>query len=369
MSVVLHKCKILLLVVAPLVGVIIAIVMLWNRYVFLSDILLMLVLQLLFTVGVTIGYHRMLTHGSFKAGKAVRAFFVICGCMAIEGQPLAWVATHVKHHAHSDEDDDPHSPVKSFWHAHMGWLFDPKSFADPKVYCPHLLEDTFLVRVDAMYWVWVVLAFGIPAVIGGWSGFIWGGLVRVFITTHVTWSVNSICHTFGKRAFETTDESRNNWIIGLLGFGEGWHNNHHAFPTSAFHGLRWYQFDLSGMVIRSLERLGLVWDVQRVSDAVQEAHHLKGVTMHDSIAAVKADLWNYIESATEELNTMMNVLPPQKVAAVRYAHEQTVQRFCDIQRLMRRRRNIRKAILLKRQQEVADLFAEAKQRLRLLATA
>ena len=162
-----------------------------------------------------------------------------------------------------------------FFHAHLGWIFT-RSDADPRTYCRHLLRDRQVMFVSRTHLLWVVLALAIPSAIGwllgGWpgalTGLLWGGLVRQFLTHHITWSVNSVCHTFGRRAFATNDASRNEWIVGLLGFGEGWHNNHHAFPRSAFHGLHWWQFDLSGYVIRGLERLGLAHDVYRVTPEV-----------------------------------------------------------------------------------------------------
>jgi stearoyl-CoA desaturase (delta-9 desaturase) len=136
--------------------------------------------------------------------------------------------------------------------------------ADPNVYCRNLVHDPIVVFVSRTFLLWVVLSLLIPYAIGGWSGLLWAGLVRIFLVHHVTWSVNSICHTFGMREFETTDQSRNEWIVGLLAFGEGWHNNHHAFPRSAFHGLHWWQFDLSGYLIRLLERVGLATEVYRI---------------------------------------------------------------------------------------------------------
>ena len=223
-----YKSIMLVYVIAPLVGLLAAITLLWNSYVSTTDIVLLLVFQSLSVLGITIGFHRMLTHDGFQSSKIVRAFFVLSGCMALEGKPVDWIATHVKHHAHSDHDDDPHSPLESFWHAHMGWVFSQENFEDPKVYCPHLLEDPVVMFAQRTYFFWPALSFAVCFAIGGWTGLLWGGLVRVFLTTHITWSVNSICHTFGSRDFETTDESRNNWLIGLLAFGEGWHNNHHA---------------------------------------------------------------------------------------------------------------------------------------------
>jgi stearoyl-CoA desaturase (delta-9 desaturase) len=260
----LYKAAVLVAVVGPLIATVYAIYLLWNRAVHWSDITLMLVLYTLVALGVTVGYHRMLTHRSFQPHPVVKFIFLVLGSMALEGPALEWTATHVKHHAQSDREGDPHSPVEGFFHAHLGWLFKDR-MADPETYCRHLLKDPIVMFVSRTFLLWVALSLLIPFTIGGWSGLLWGGLVRIFLAHHVTWSVNSVCHTFGKREFETNDQSRNEWLIGLLAMGEGWHNNHHAFPRSAFHGLHWWQFDLSGYLIWTLERIGLVSDVYRVS--------------------------------------------------------------------------------------------------------
>jgi stearoyl-CoA desaturase (Delta-9 desaturase) len=225
---------------------------------------LLLVSYSLVALGVTIGYHRMLTHRSFQPHPVVKFILLVLGSMSLEGAAIEWTATHTRHHALSDKEGDPHSPVEGFFHAHVGWLFKDRQ-ADPNVYCRYLLKDRMVVFVSRTFLLWVVLSLAIPFAIGGWQGLLWGGLVRIFLTHHITWSVNSVCHTFGKREFETTDQSRNEWVVGLLGFGEGWHNNHHAFPRSAFHGLHWWQFDLSGYIIWTLEKVGLVRNVYRVS--------------------------------------------------------------------------------------------------------
>lgn len=358
-----HKALILFYVILPFCALLLAIALAWNRFVFLSDIALLLALQTICALGVTVGYHRMLTHDSFKTIWPVRALFVIAGCIALEGKPIAWTSTHIKHHAHSDDDDDPHSPLKSFWHAHMGWLFDLKNFPDPKVYAPHLLRDPLVVWIDRLYPLWAISAFAIPFAIGGWTGLLWGGFVRVFLTTHITWSVNSVCHTFGKRHFETTDESRNNWIVGLLAFGEGWHNNHHAFPKSAFHGMRWYQFDLSGIIIRSLELLGLATEVQRATPEMMEAHRVKGTTMHENIAQLKEDFGRFIDQGRAELNQMWLNLPPQKLAAVRFLYEEAMQQCTEVQLYMARRRNVKKIALERRRERMTKLMETLKQQL------
>ena len=354
-------------VIIPLVAVVTAIALLWNKYIFATDLYLLLFFYSFSILGIGIGYHRLLTHDGFKTFAPIRAFFILCGCMTLEGKPLAWTATHVKHHAHSDHEDDPHSPLEGFWHGHVGWVFSQENFEDPKVYCPHLLEDKVTMFAERTYFLWPVLSFVACYAIGGWTGVLWGGLVRVFLTTHVTWSVNSICHTFGPRGFETTDESRNNWIIGLLAFGEGWHNNHHAFPRSAFHGMRWYQFDLSGLIIRFMEKVGLVWEVQRIGQETQEAHRLRGLTMHENIAELKEELGTFIDQARQEMDQMMLKLPPQKVAAVRDTHETTMKRFVEIQLGMQKHRNMKRRAIEKRYQEVAELLEIAKQRMTMVA--
>jgi len=263
-----YKGIVLIVVTVPLLATVYAIWQLWARYVNASDVALLIGMYSITALGVTVGFHRMLTHRSFQPHPAIKFIMLVFGSMALEGPAIEWASTHTKHHAHADREGDPHSPLEGFFHAHVGWLF--KDFeADPKVYCKHLLKDPIVMFVSRTFFLWAILSLVIPFAIGGWQGLLWGGLVRIFLAHHVTWSVNSVCHTFGKREFETTDQSRNEWIVGLLAFGEGWHNNHHAFPRSAFHGLRWWQFDLSGYLIWTLERLKLVQDVYRVSPALQ----------------------------------------------------------------------------------------------------
>lgn len=257
-----YKAAILVTVIAPFLATIYAIVLLWQQYVTWLDIGLMVTFYILSGLGITVGFHRMLTHKSFETSKPVKALLMIMGCLAVEGSPISWTSTHIQHHAHSDEEDDPHSPLEGLWHAHLGWMFN--HHFDDTVYGTWLRRDPTVVWVNKTWLIWAGLGLLIPFLIGGWTGLLWGGLVRIFLTHHITWSVNSICHTFGNRPFKTSDASRNNWIVGLLAFGEGWHNNHHAFPRSAFHGLRWYQIDFSGYLIRAMESVGLVWNVQRV---------------------------------------------------------------------------------------------------------
>jgi len=259
---------VLIIVVTPLLGTVLAIRLLWQFAVNWSDLALLAVMYSAIIPGVTIGYHRMLTHRSFRPHPVVKAIFLILGSMSAQGPAIEWAASHLKHHALADREGDPHSPLDGFLHAHMGWLFN--GLADPNVYCRHLVKDRIVVFISYTFWVWVALSFVIPFMIGGLTGLLWGGFVRIFLLQHVTFSVNSICHMFGKREFETRDQSHNEWIVGLLAFGEGWHNNHHAFPRSAFQGFHWWQLDFSGYIIWALERLGLAHDVYRVPQALLE---------------------------------------------------------------------------------------------------
>ncbi|MBO0777856.1 MAG: acyl-CoA desaturase [Ktedonobacteraceae bacterium] len=273
-SALLYKATVLVAVIGPLIATIYAISLLWQRAVSWPDIVLLLSMYTVTALGVTMGFHRMLTHRSFRPHPIVKFILLVFGSMALEGPAIEWAATHIKHHSLADREGDPHSPVEGFFHAHIGWMFKDR-MADPNVYCRNLVKDPMIVFVSRTFFLWTALSLLIPFAIGGWTGLLWGGLVRIFLTHHVTWSVNSICHTFGRRDFETIDQSRNEWIVGLLAFGEGWHNNHHAFPRSAFHGLRWWQFDLSGYVIWLLERVGLVREVYRIPVHMQTTRYRK----------------------------------------------------------------------------------------------
>jgi len=270
-------------VTIPFIGLIAAMVLLWGiafSWVYLA---ILAVMYMLTAVGITVGYHRLFTHRSFSAPKPVAAILAALGSMAVEGPVLQWVAVHRRHHQHSDHDEDPHSPhahgsdlkgiLRGMWHAHLGWMFrsTPRS---PSRYIRDFRDDKLVKRMSALFPVWVLMGLIIPAALGGlftmsWMGvllgFIWGGLVRVFLVHHVTWSINSVCHIWGTRPFRSHDESRNNPIFGVLALGEGWHNNHHAFPTSARHGLRWWQIDISYMIIRGMALVGLAKDIRTPS--------------------------------------------------------------------------------------------------------
>ena len=268
-----YKTTVLIVVVVPLLATGLAINLLWARAVHWPDLAILLTMYALVAFGVTVGYHRMLTHRSFRPNPVVKTLLLILGSMALEGDALQWAATHTKHHALSDRAGDPHSPVDGFFHAHLGWIFAESDARSESLRSAPGERPHRPVRQPHLPALGGAGVWRSPssAARGGWraAGLLWGGLVRIFLTHHVTWSVNSVCHTFGKRAFETNDRSRNEWIVGLLGFGEGWHNNHHAFPRSAFHGLRWWQFDLSGYLIWGLERVGLAHEVYRVPQALQ----------------------------------------------------------------------------------------------------
>ncbi|MDQ2741224.1 MAG: acyl-CoA desaturase [Chloroflexota bacterium] len=254
----------LVVVVVPLLATIYAIVTLWQREVTGTDLVLMLVLYLITGFGITIGFHRFATHRSFQGGPVIEFILLAAGSMAVEGPVLQWVADHWKHHKFSDRPGDPHSPLEGLFHAHVGWMFG-KERGIPEADAKHLLKDPIARFMSSTFLFWATAGIAFPYLIDGWRGVLWGGLVRVFITHHITWSVNSICHQFGKRAFETPDQSGNQWVVGLIGLGEGWHNNHHAFPESAFHGLKPSQVDLSGYMIWFMERIRVIHSVRRVS--------------------------------------------------------------------------------------------------------
>lgn len=244
--------------------------------------------------GVTIGYHRLLAHRAFSTYRWVEATFLILGCMAMQGPPVRWAATHRRHHQRSDHDGDPHSPhlagngvrgvLLGLWHAHTGWLLTPDK-PNTERSIKDLLNDPMIRFVDHFYWLWLVLSVLIPFGVGmgiyhtvtaGLACVFWAVVVRISLMHHATWSVNSICHFFGYQSYHSNDHSRNNPIIAVLSLGEGWHNNHHAFPTSARHGLRWFEVDLSYIVIRTLELTRLIWNVRRPSESALNAKAVGG---------------------------------------------------------------------------------------------
>jgi stearoyl-CoA desaturase (delta-9 desaturase) len=256
----------------------------WGDFLRWSDAIVFAVMYLGTGLGVTVGFHRHFTHRSFKTGKQIRAALAVLGSAAIEGPIISWVADHRKHHTFSDQEGDPHSPhvgheggwkgaLKGLLHAHVGWLFIHTQRGARKRYARDLIDDPIVSFVDRTFIVWalggLVMAFALGWLIGGsfyaaLTGLLWGGAVRMLVVHHVTYSINSLCHFFGRRRFDTGDESRNLFWLSLPTLGESWHNNHHAFPTSAMHGMRGWEIDPSALVIRGLEKLGLVWDVVRI---------------------------------------------------------------------------------------------------------
>ena len=278
-----------LAIVLPFAALIAAITLAWGWGFTWTHLALLAGMYLLSAIGITVGYHRLFTHKSFETYRPVKLVLALLGSMAVEGPLLKWVAIHRRHHQHSDSEDDPHSPhghgdgvwgtLKGLWWAHVGWIFEP-DVPGLYRYVADLYPDKLLRRISVLFPLWVAVSLLIPTVLGGlitWSwtgaflGFIWGGLARVFLVHHVTWSINSVCHLWGTRPFRSHDESRNNAIFGVIGLGEGWHNNHHAFPTSARHGLRWWKFDASYLIIRGLELCGLAWKVKVPSPAAMNA--------------------------------------------------------------------------------------------------
>jgi stearoyl-CoA desaturase (delta-9 desaturase) len=285
----------LLAIVLPLAGTVVAMASVWGWGFTWADFGILAGAYLATGLGITVGFHRLYTHKSFETPRWLEAVWGVLGSMAIQGPLLKWVAMHRVHHQYSDRELDPHSPyghgdgvwgvVKGFWHAHVGWAFR----ADPVPidrYIPDLRKRVLPRVIDALFPLWVAIGLAIPAVLGGllslsWGGvfrgLLWGGLVRVFLVHHVTWSINSACHLWGRRPYESGDESRDNVVFGVLGLGEGWHNSHHAFPTSARHGLSWWQPDVSYWVIRGLWAVGLAWDVRVPSRRAQAAKRRRGV--------------------------------------------------------------------------------------------
>ena len=273
-------------VVTPFLGLIVAATLLWDGFLGARDVAVFALMYALTAVGVTVGFHRLLTHRAFRTRAWLRYTLAVLGSMSLQGPVIDWVADHRKHHTFTDEEGDPHSPhagagagfrgmVRGLWHAHTGWLFETHGQASSKRFARDLLEDPKMRAINRSFPLIALssvllpfllgLALGGGALVAGLSALLWGGLVRIFIVHHITWSINSICHFFGRRRFDTDDHSTNVFWLALPSLGEAWHHNHHAFPQSACHGLRWYEIDPSGWLILALARLGLASDVVRVT--------------------------------------------------------------------------------------------------------
>lgn len=278
-------------VIVPFLAFIAAVALLWNEIVGWTDLAILTVSYLLTGLGITVGFHRLLTHRSFETYRPVKYVFAVLGSMAVEGPVTHWVADHRKHHAHTDQEGDPHSPhagrapgvrgaLQGLYHAHVGWLFHTGDRAEPERYAKELLEDRGMRVISRSFLAIVAISLAVPFALGvaiggtlaaGLTALLWGGLVRIFLLHHVTFSINSICHFFGRRRFQTDDESTNVLWLALLSFGESWHNNHHAFPRSASHGLRWWEIDTGAILIRALRRVGLAWNVVLIPRERQQA--------------------------------------------------------------------------------------------------
>lgn len=278
-------------VALPLLATAAAIPLLWNRLVSGKDLVILAGMYLLTAFGVTVGFHRMLTHRSFQSPKPVEYALAALGSMSVQGPVISWVADHRRHHAHADVEGDPHSPhvghgegiggvTRGLWHAHVGWLVREQGMARRRKFAPDLLEDRGMRWISRQFPLLVLAGLAIPAAagfavtgtaLGAATGLLWGGLVRIFLVHHVTWSVNSLCHFLGSRRFETEDRSTNVFWLALPSLGESWHHNHHAYPRSAAHGLRHRELDPSALLITGMERLGLARNVVRITPERQDA--------------------------------------------------------------------------------------------------
>ncbi|WP_433467181.1 acyl-CoA desaturase [Spirillospora sp. CA-128828] len=264
----------------PFLALFAAVPLAWGRFLGWTDVVLTMVFYVLSAAGITVGYHRYFTHGAFKARRGLKIFMALAGSMAIEGPVITWVADHRRHHKHSDKEFDPHSPwrfgndwkalSKGLAWAHYGWLFDANRTSKPR-FAKDLLNDRDIRRIHLAFPGLVAVSFLLPAVIGGlvsmsWTGFLtalfWAGFVRITLVHHVTWSINSICHTFGKEEFEVRDKSRNVWWLAIPSLGESWHNLHHSDPTCARHGVLKGQIDISARIIWAFEKMRLAHDVR-----------------------------------------------------------------------------------------------------------
>ena len=285
----LQKRLALATIVLPFLGTIAAIILLFYRPLGWVDVGLLVVMYVLTTLGITVGFHRHFAHRAFKAKPFLRAALAVLGSMAAQGTLIYWVATHRRHHQYSEAEGDPHSPylhegqalsrLRGLWHSHLGWMLHSKMTNSFK-FAKDLLRDPLVSRINELYLVWVLLGLAIPALLGaaltaswmgGLTGFLWGGMVRMFLAHHAMWTSGSTAHMFGTRPFDTHDGSTNNPLLALPNLGEAWHNNHHAFPYSAVFGLQWWQVDVGGWAVRVFEKLGWAWDVRIPSRQAIEA--------------------------------------------------------------------------------------------------
>ena len=272
-------------VVIPFLVVALAVPLLWGDWIGPSDVIVFAIMYALGGFGVTVGFHRMLTHRAFATHPATRYVFAILGSLSVQGPVIEWVADHRKHHAHTDEEGDPHSPhvghgsgvrgaLRGLWHAHAGWLWRTHGQARAHQYARELIEDQGMRRINRRFPLIVLASLALPALMGlaltgtlhgAVTALLCGGFARIFLQHHITWSVNSVCHFFGRRRFDVEDHSTNVFWLALPSLGESWHHNHHAFPRSAAHGLRWWELDPSAALIALMRRVGLAWDVVRIA--------------------------------------------------------------------------------------------------------
>jgi stearoyl-CoA desaturase (Delta-9 desaturase) len=285
-------------VVVPFAGFLLALYLLWGGLVDARDIAILAVMYVAIGFGVTIGFHRLFTHRSFEAKPWLRGTLAILGSMSVQGAVIHWVADHRKHHTFADEEGDPHSPhthggegwraiAGGLWHSHLGWLIErDKEHTSARRFAPDLLKDPLVRRIDSLFPLWVTLGLVIPFLAGfalsggelaaGLTALVWAGFVRIFLLHHATWSVNSICHMYGRQFFESKDEARDNWAVAIVALGEGWHHGHHAFPTSARHGLSKGQIDPSYATIKLFEKLGWATNVKVPKSSQLAAKRLDG---------------------------------------------------------------------------------------------
>ncbi|NEO41304.1 MAG: acyl-CoA desaturase [Moorea sp. SIOASIH] len=273
----LHAWAILLI---PFLGLVVAIAQVSLSGIGAMEVGLLVGMYALTYAGITVGFHRQFAHCSFRTNTAVRVILAILGSMAAQGSVIYWVANHRRHHQYSDQSGDPHSPhlhgdalrghLRGLWHAQIGWMF-LHEFTNPLKFAKDLLRDPVISRVNRLYFWWIFLGLAVPAVLGGlltwtwwgvFSGFLWGGLIRIFLVGQFTFFINSITHLYGNRTFDTREQSTNNIWIAIPTLGESWHNNHHAFPNSAVFGLKWWQIELGAWIVRALEKASLAWDIK-----------------------------------------------------------------------------------------------------------